>query len=594
MKKRFLLIACQIIVLFFLSQTALSQPTEFTYQGRLLSGGLPANGSHDFEFRLFSDSESNTQIGSKISLNAVNVNNGVFSVRLDFGNQFPGENRYLEIRVRQPGQDFFTVLNPLQAITSSPYAIKSLNAENANNSTVAAMAINSQQLGGVSANQFVLINDSRLSDARNPLPNSPNYIHNRTTLQSPGSFNISGNGTLGGILTANSVTATNSIGIGIGTPTSRLVIAGSGLFNTAGAARFDLFNTTANVSYFQNVLNDGRWQLGTGSQTRILIDTLGNVGIGQNPTAKLTVSGEVTTAGTDGGRFSANNPNNQSARVLLDWFNDGTNDFPRIRYGGNGQGSSNGFLIQGPGDNTKFAILNNGFVGIGTTSPQATLAVHDTFPKIQIFNRTGNLGFNQIVEQDGSLLFQTTGVGDVLVLTRRGNLGIGGMVPNDDTRLDVNGKMKIRTLGSVGTIHLCRNTSDEVATCTSNTSSIRYKENIDSFLSGKDLIRRLRPVTFNWKSDKTSDFGLIAEEVAEAEPLLTFKNEKGETEGVKYDRIGVVLINAVNEQQLEIESQQKQINEQEEIIRQQQAELTALKKLVCSQNPAAELCQPKN
>jgi hypothetical protein len=47
--------------------------------------------------------------------------------------------------------------------------------------------------------------------------------------------------------------------------------------------------------------------------------------------------------------------------------------------------------------------------------------------------------------------------------------------------------------------------------------------------------------------------GLAAEEVKEVEPLLTFDNEHGEVEGVKYKLVAVTLINAVKEQQAEIE-----------------------------------------
>jgi hypothetical protein len=70
--------------------------------------------------------------------------------------------------------------------------------------------------------------------------------------------------------------------------------------------------------------------------------------------------------------------------------------------------------------------------------------------------------------------------------------------------------------------------------------------------------------------------GLIAEEVAEVEPLLaTYKN--GEVNGVKYDRIGVVLINAVKEQQAQIEALK--------------AEIAALKSLLCAKNGEAAICK---
>ena len=76
------------------------------------------------------------------------------------------------------------------------------------------------------------------------------------------------------------------------------------------------------------------------------------------------------------------------------------------------------------------------------------------------------------------------------------------------------------------------------------------------FRSGLALLNRLRPISFNWKSNGTTDLGLGAEDVAAVEPLLVTHNEKGEVEGVKYDRIGVVLINAVKEQQDLIQKQQ--------------------------------------
>ena len=90
------------------------------------------------------------------------------------------------------------------------------------------------------------------------------------------------------------------------------------------------------------------------------------------------------------------------------------------------------------------------------------------------------------------------------------------------------------------------------------------------------------------------DMGLVAEEVAAVEPLLTTTNAKGEIEGVKYDRVGVVLINAVNEQQAQIEQQQKQIDEQKEVIKGLRRGLDALRILVCLQSPAAEICRPRN
>ncbi len=58
------------------------------------------------------------------------------------------------------------------------------------------------------------------------------------------------------------------------------------------------------------------------------------------------------------------------------------------------------------------------------------------------------------------------------------------------------------------------------------------------------------------------DLGLGAEDVEKVEPLLVTYNEKGEVEGVKYDRVAVVLLNAVKEQQAQIEQQKKLLTAQ--------------------------------
>ena len=48
------------------------------------------------------------------------------------------------------------------------------------------------------------------------------------------------------------------------------------------------------------------------------------------------------------------------------------------------------------------------------------------------------------------------------------------------------------------------------------------------------------------------DIGLGAEDVAKVAPSFTFTDRKGEITGVKYDRLNILLINAVKEQQKQI------------------------------------------
>ncbi len=141
-------------IIFFtavLSAVVAAQTTEFTYQGQLQNSSMPASGNYDFEFALFDSVLGGSQIGSTQTRNGVGVSNGIFSVNLDFGNLFPGAQRFLEIRVRQAGGGGFTTLSPRQSVSSVPYAVKSINSDSAtvavnavtaNNATNAQNAVN--------------------------------------------------------------------------------------------------------------------------------------------------------------------------------------------------------------------------------------------------------------------------------------------------------------------------------------------------------------------------------------------------------------------------------------------------------------------
>jgi len=103
--------------------------TAFTYQGELRQAGEPAGTPHDFEFRLFNVSEGGIQIGPTVSLAAVAVQDGLFSVELDFGaGQFAGDAQWLEVALRPAGGGDFQTLLPRTAVTAAPYALAALTA----------------------------------------------------------------------------------------------------------------------------------------------------------------------------------------------------------------------------------------------------------------------------------------------------------------------------------------------------------------------------------------------------------------------------------------------------------------------------------
>ncbi len=98
----------------------------FTYQGRLMDEGDPANGLYDFQFELF-DSNSDP-VGPVVTVLDQTVIGGLFTVQLDFGDVFDGRKRWLQIGVRlSASSDPYTILSDLQELTAAPYALYALD-----------------------------------------------------------------------------------------------------------------------------------------------------------------------------------------------------------------------------------------------------------------------------------------------------------------------------------------------------------------------------------------------------------------------------------------------------------------------------------
>jgi len=109
--------------------------TVFTYQGQLEDGGNPASGNYDLRFRLFDALVAGRQVGAQQCADNVPVTDGLFTLALDFGAQFAGQERFLEIDVRvDRGLDCanpsgFVKIAPRQPLTAAPHALLALNAD---------------------------------------------------------------------------------------------------------------------------------------------------------------------------------------------------------------------------------------------------------------------------------------------------------------------------------------------------------------------------------------------------------------------------------------------------------------------------------
>ena len=95
--------------------------TSFTYQGQLSVNGAPADGVCNLQFALFAVASGGAALATVGPL-AVTIDKGLFTVALDFGANFAGADRWLEISAACPG-NATEVLAPRQPITAAPYAL---------------------------------------------------------------------------------------------------------------------------------------------------------------------------------------------------------------------------------------------------------------------------------------------------------------------------------------------------------------------------------------------------------------------------------------------------------------------------------------
>ena len=115
-----------------------------------------------------------------------------------------------------------------------------------------------------------------------------------------------------------------------------------------------------------------------------------------------------------------------------------------------------------------------------------------------------------------------------------------------------------------------------------------------------EAILALKPVTFQYKNDNTgtSQFGLIAEEVAQVNPDLVLRDAEGKVYTVRYEAVNAMLLNEflkehhkVEEQEGKLNAQDRKVEEQNRRVQEQAAAITRLKSTAARQE--ATIAQQK-
>jgi hypothetical protein len=483
-----------------LSSSLVAQTTTFTVQGVMTDGGTPANGIFDFRFRLFDTLTDGNQIGDTLTVPNIQTDGGAWRANLDFGaTPFPGADRFLEVSYSRAGEGAFTTLTPRRPITGIPYAIRALKAANAD------VAIDAQNLGGIAASQFVQTHDSRLSDARVPLPGSNDYIQNGPSSQPSATFNI------GGTASANVVNAASQFNLN----GNRVLIANSnGLF--VG--------------------------IGSGGPTT----STGNVFVGPGAGMRTTSGGSNTFLGQSTGRENLTGTSNTFLGFAAG-----------IR---NTTGSNNTFIGSLAGNFTTTTQVNNS-VAIGnnaTVSRSNTIVLGTTSQETQVPGRlVVGTPFSTGGPLPGRGYAETFFVTNIFQGIYTPNVLLGSYVNNP--RGTVRPCVAFQTIPGLAT-------GVTLTNCVSSFSSVADKTDVKPFTDGLAIIKRLKPVAFKYKENGMSGIGLNTEDVAEVDTSLLVRDSKLSAETVSDNGIIVLLINSIKQQNARIEEQEKRLGRQQQEI----------------------------
>jgi len=211
---------------------------------------------------------------------------------------------------------------------------------------------------------------------------------------------------------------------------------------------------------------------------------------------------------------------------------------------------------------TSNGLAVSGNVGIGTTAASEKLHIVNTSGPVKILVN-GSSGNSNLEYQVSGAYVGAFGANldeNYIFMYSGGNLSLkGGMVGIGNTspgqKLDITGGN-----GRVESSYSWLTNSDA-----------RYKKNVTEIQNSLEKIMHLRGVRFDLTGDENiidgqgKYIGFIAQELEEVFPEFVVTGEDG-YKAVAYDKLGPVLVEAIKEQQEQIESQQKQIDQLIRII----------------------------
>ncbi|WP_417592849.1 tail fiber domain-containing protein [Owenweeksia hongkongensis] len=227
-------------------------------------------------------------------------------------------------------------------------------------------------------------------------------------------------------------------------------------------------------------------------------------------------------------------------------------------------------------ENNRFTIASGGNVGVNTTTPSfrlevigtigaSVLPVDNSAEKFVVWDDATNqfkYRSSSSVVSNFNLSCATTNF--VPKLNASGDLTCSS-IQDDGSTVGING---ISNFYNLDPLALYVNGSVHIVGSTYNTSDFRYKKDVRTIgESSLDLIASLRGVKYSYRTEefpnhnftKGETYGVIAQEIEEVMPELVITDDNG-YKAVNYQGIIPVLIEAIKEQQAEIEDLRALVN----------------------------------
>jgi hypothetical protein len=341
------------------------------------------------------------------------------------------------------------------------------------------------------------------------------------------------------------VDSSGNVGIGATTLGGRLVVN-----NSAASQVGIVINRNSNSNGYANIRfdtgGDSKFYVGLDKDLTPNSDKLSFYEVASGLTIMTIVDGKVGIGTVSPGNkmsFGAGIASNLSMKdqgsfnFYIDPSVPYQRDFDMIAQGDtdlNNYGGAQIRFFTTPGDYPNVAAIQrmvidrNGYVGIGTTSPNAPLEVKGSDHILRLTG--GSTGASNVAY----MTFYDSGG------TRKGYIGDASA---GDSNMYLIADAGAIVIGNLNLGYVCSSSAGVLSygsSCT--TSSIRYKKNIRNLELDSSKVFQLKPVSFDWKETNKTDFGLIAEDVERIYPQLISYNKDGQPEAMRYDVMSVLLL----------------------------------------------------